>query len=117
MMKESIGIDDGLFPSRIVYMSARDDAQRFGELFAALFHRFHRHDPVDFWQPSPEALALLEHLSRTGPLTVREAGGTSVAPRPRPASSSRGSRSVGCSSAGQTSAIGAGLSSGCPTPV
>ena len=54
-------------------MSAREDAEQFGELFAALYHRFHRHDPVGDWQPSPEALALMEHLSRSGPLTVREA--------------------------------------------
>ena len=51
-------------------MTARDDAERFGELFAALFHRYHRSDPVVGWRPSPEALALLDHLSRTGPLTV-----------------------------------------------
>jgi hypothetical protein len=96
MMADSIGLDDGLFTPRIAPMCARDDARRFGELFAALFHRFHRHDSVDGWQPSPESLALMEHLSRTGPLTVREAEGH-----------------FGRSQAA-TSVIGAGRSSCCP---
>ena len=55
-------------------MELRDEAERFGELFAAVFHRYHRHDPVDGWLPSTETLALMEHLAGTGPLTVREAG-------------------------------------------
>ncbi len=54
-------------------MSTRDDALRFSELFSALYRHFHRRDPVAGWQPSPEALGLLEHLSQSGPLTVGEA--------------------------------------------
>ena len=53
--------------------SDANDAVRFGELYSAIYRRFHRADPPDAWRPSTEALALLDHLSATGPLTVAEA--------------------------------------------
>ena len=53
--------------------SCRNDAARFAALFPELFHRFRRRSPLGSYRPSAESLAVLRHLSRTGPLTVREA--------------------------------------------
>ncbi len=54
-------------------MDSRDAAARFVDLFHRVYLHFHaRHDPGSY-QPSREALAVLEHLARTGPLTVTEA--------------------------------------------
>ena len=37
-----------------------------------LFQRFYRRLPVGAYQPTPEALAILNHLAQSGPLTVSE---------------------------------------------
>ena len=54
-------------------MSAKDDAARFAALFPEVFHRFRRRSPLGAYRPSAESLAVLRHLRRTGPLTIREA--------------------------------------------
>lgn len=54
-------------------MSERSDAERFGQLFARVYDRYHaRQEPGDY-APSREALGVLTHLLRTGPLTISEA--------------------------------------------
>ena len=54
-------------------MDAQEAARTFGELFPAIYRRFCRRvRPTDF-QPTPEALAILNHLAHSGPLTVTEA--------------------------------------------
>lgn len=47
------------------------DARRFGELFPAVYLRFHRRGGKHSELPSASR-AVLEHLSQTGPLTVGE---------------------------------------------
>lgn len=52
---------------------ARDDARELGELFPALYLRFHRRDGKRPALPGPSR-ALLQHLTLSGPLTVGELG-------------------------------------------
>ena len=54
-------------------MQPEEAAERFAELFHAVFLRFHDRRLAHERPLSPEALSILEHLSRTGPLTVTEA--------------------------------------------
>lgn len=54
-------------------MNSHETATRFVELFHHLYLRFYARHPPGEYQPSREALAVLEHLARTGPLTVTEA--------------------------------------------
>lgn len=54
-------------------MSSNDEAARFAGLYHDVFHRFARRSPLGAYRPSAESLAVLLHLKRTGPLTVREA--------------------------------------------
>jgi DNA-binding MarR family transcriptional regulator len=56
-------------------MDSRESATRFVELFHHVYLRFYARHPPGAYQPSREALAVLEHLARTGPLTVTEAAG------------------------------------------
>lgn len=51
--------------------SADDDARRFGELFPAVYLRFHRRDGKRRELPGASR-AVLQHLTLTGPLTVGE---------------------------------------------
>jgi DNA-binding MarR family transcriptional regulator len=53
-------------------LSAEDAAQRFAELFGAVFLRFHRRGPKrSLW--TPQGWAVLQHFEIAGPLTVTEA--------------------------------------------
>lgn len=54
-------------------MNSKDAARRVGELYRAIYDRFHRRVRPGVYSPSPESLGILEHLSRVGPLTVMEA--------------------------------------------
>lgn len=54
-------------------MESKDAAHRVGELYRAIYDRFHRRVRPEVYSPSPESLGVLEHLSRVGPLTVMEA--------------------------------------------
>lgn len=54
-------------------MSSTADAARFQDLFRAIYLRFHRRQDPQQFRPSPEVLALLEHLLATGPLSIAEA--------------------------------------------
>ncbi len=54
-------------------MDAEHAAHQFVALFHQLFLRFHSRDDPGDYLPSPETIAILEHLARTGPLTVGEA--------------------------------------------
>ena len=54
-------------------MESRDAAHQFCQRFMQVYDRFHRRARPSSYRPSPETLALLRHLSRTGPLTVTEA--------------------------------------------
>ncbi len=54
-------------------MDATEAAHAFTELYPAVYrHTYRRRDPRAF-HPGREALAMLEHLADTGPLTVTEA--------------------------------------------
>lgn len=54
-------------------MDANHEASRFIELYARLYHLlYRRRDPREA-RPSGEALAMLQHLRDSGPLTVSEA--------------------------------------------
>ena len=53
-------------------MDADEAAEAFAELYPAIYrHTYRRVDPRAF-HPGREALAMLEHLAGTGPLTVSE---------------------------------------------
>jgi DNA-binding MarR family transcriptional regulator len=54
-------------------MDADRAAQTFAELFPALYRRFCRQIAPRAYEPSREALAILQHLTDAGPLTVTEA--------------------------------------------
>lgn len=54
-------------------MESRQAAQAFNATFMRVYDRFHRRVKPSAYRPSPETLAVLRHLSRTGPLTVTEA--------------------------------------------
>jgi DNA-binding MarR family transcriptional regulator len=70
---ESIGIDDG-FSSRNpgAVTEERAQAERFAELFRAVYLTFHRRDGPRS-QLAGASRAVLEHLALAGPLTVGEA--------------------------------------------
>ena len=70
---ESIGIDDG-FPSRNPggVTDPRTQAERFAELFRAVYLTFHRRDGPRS-QLAGASRAVLEHLALAGPLTIGEA--------------------------------------------
>jgi DNA-binding MarR family transcriptional regulator len=68
-----IGIDDGLAgrnPSAVTDAQAR--AERFADLFRAVYLTFHRRDGPRSQLPGASR-AVLEHLALAGPLTVGEA--------------------------------------------
>lgn len=54
-------------------MTPEQAAARFVDLFHEVFLRFHDRRPAEEREISLESLSVLEHLSRTGPLTVTEA--------------------------------------------
>ncbi len=54
-------------------MSDTNEIERFVELYKDVYSRFHRRVRPDVYRPSEESLAVLRHLSRSGPLTVSEA--------------------------------------------
>ena len=54
-------------------MDPRESATAFAEIYGALYRRFYRRVRPTAYRPSLEALAVLEHLDRTGPITVMEA--------------------------------------------
>ncbi len=54
-------------------MDATETAKTFAELYSAIYwHAYRRRDPRE-QRPSGEALAMLQHLRDSGPLTVTEA--------------------------------------------
>jgi DNA-binding MarR family transcriptional regulator len=79
---DSIGIDDvlpGRNPGRVNEdqpgtTACRDSAERFAELFRAVYLTFHRRDGPRGQLPGASR-AVLEHLAMAGPLTVGEAAG------------------------------------------
>ena len=56
-------------------MDSQDPTSEFVALFHRVYERFHRRDRTDGVRVSPESLAVLSHLDRSGPLTIREASG------------------------------------------
>src|SRR5262249_61859262 len=70
---ESIGIDDG-FPSRNAgdVTEERAQAERFAELFRAVYLTFHRRDGPRS-QLAGASRSVLEHPALAGPLTIGEA--------------------------------------------
>jgi len=54
-------------------MDSREAAEAFVGEFMRIYDRFHKRVKPSAYRPSPETLALLQHLARTGPLTVTEA--------------------------------------------
>jgi DNA-binding MarR family transcriptional regulator len=68
-----IGVDDAFRLGTIRTMDSRDAAQAFNERFMRIYDRYYRRVRPSAYRPAPETLALLQHLSRTGPLTVTEA--------------------------------------------
>jgi DNA-binding MarR family transcriptional regulator len=56
---------------RMRQSTASDDARQFGELFPAVYLRFHRRDGKQRELPSASRAAL-HHLTLTGPLTIGE---------------------------------------------
>ena len=54
-------------------MESREAARAFADLFHRVYLAYYeRHAPTEY-QPSREAMAVLQHLAGTGPLTVSEA--------------------------------------------
>lgn len=56
-------------------MSDTNEIECFVELYRDVYSRFHRRVRPDTYRPSAESLAVLRHLTRSGPLTVSEAAG------------------------------------------
>lgn len=54
-------------------MDTAQAAERFNERFMETYQRFYRRVRPTAYRPGPEALAVLRHLYRAGPLTVSEA--------------------------------------------
>jgi len=54
-------------------MDAEEAASRFGRLFVDVYRYCYRRQSPRVHRLSPESLALLDHLWRSGPLTVQEA--------------------------------------------
>lgn len=54
-------------------MTPEETADRFAELFPAIYWRFYRRLAPDERRLTPESLAFLTHLASSGPLTVSEA--------------------------------------------
>lgn len=54
-------------------MKADEAARAFAALFPELYRRFCRQIPPRAYQPTREALAILQHLADAGPLSVTEA--------------------------------------------
>jgi hypothetical protein len=79
----SIGIDDAL-PSRNpgCVTAQRAQAERFAELFRAVYLTFHRRDGPRS-QLAGASRAVLEHLALAGPLTVGEAAAHLARDHPR----------------------------------
>lgn len=68
-----IGIDDGSRSRHAGQVSdEREQAERFAELFRAVYLTFHRRDRPQSQLPGASR-AVLEHLALAGPLTVGEA--------------------------------------------
>ena len=57
----------------VAVMDARSTAARFAVLFPVLYGQFYNRRDPRAHRPSGEALAMLEHLRDSGPLTVTEA--------------------------------------------
>jgi len=54
-------------------MHIREASEEFSRCYGEIYMRFYRRIPVGDYVPTPETLAVLRHLSTTGPLTVTEA--------------------------------------------
>lgn len=54
-------------------MCIADIAQSFAAAYSQIYLYFYRRKDPRGYRPSPEALAVMEHLRATGPLTVSEA--------------------------------------------
>ena len=54
-------------------MDADEAASEFAALFPQVYRRFCRRTKPTAFRPTPESLAVLQHLAETGPLTVTEA--------------------------------------------
>ena len=54
-------------------MDASSTVAQLTELYPEIYSAFYRRRDPRAYHPGPEAMALLEHLAATGPLTVQEA--------------------------------------------
>ena len=54
-------------------MSTKDLSEEIAALYSRIFLYFYRRRDPRAYRPRPEALAVMEHLHATGPLTVSEA--------------------------------------------
>ena len=70
---KSIGLDDVLLLSKIPAWRATRQHASSKEYYKRIYDRFYRRVKPESYRPGRESLAVLRHLSRTGPLTVTEA--------------------------------------------
>ena len=68
-----IGIDDTFLRADNILMSIKDLSTEIAALYSRVFLCFYRRKNPRGYRPSSEALAVMEHLHATGPLTVTEA--------------------------------------------
>ena len=73
LIKKTIGVDDIFLNSNHDVMNEKNMAQTFLSQYKNIYQNLHT-----FWEkgetyPSPESLAVMNHLTRSGPLTVAEA--------------------------------------------
>lgn len=54
-------------------MAQESSAKELSNLLREVYLRFHRRVRVEAYRPSRESLAILQHLERSGPLTISEA--------------------------------------------
>lgn len=68
-----IGVDEVFYEVEGAPMDARTTADDFTSLFTEIYLYFHSRRPSGEYRPTPESLAVLQHLAATGPLTMSEA--------------------------------------------
>lgn len=72
-MVQCNGIDGGSWSAHAGPMDAPTTATQVAEPYPRLYAAFCRRRDPRAYHPAPEAMACLEHLAATGPLTVQEA--------------------------------------------
>ncbi|TRY12750.1 MarR family transcriptional regulator [Shewanella hanedai] len=72
-LTKCIGIDDVILFDRVEIMTIDDSSEQFISLYQSVYKNLHSAWEDDVQRPSSEAIAVMNHLVISGPLTVTEA--------------------------------------------